>query len=74
MDMVVNFDVFNFRKRQEISPHYEAPMQELEKNEKRGNEKSILVNNAQRDSRSVQNESGQEDLEAIWKVMTTFHE
>ena len=66
---MVNFNVFNFRKGQVTPLHYEAPMHELDE---MSNEKIIMVSN---DAQNTQKESGEEDLEAIWRqVRSTSHQ
>lgn len=59
--------MLNFRKRHQVSPHYETCMQEL-KVKPEGNEKN---NN---DPYNDDKNADQGDLEAIWKVMSTYHE
>jgi hypothetical protein len=69
----VNLNALHFRKRREISPHYEASMQEMNVKPE-DNKKETPYDQQDTRIENNNNESPQEDLEAIWKVMSTFHE
>ena len=69
----MNLNVFFcFRKRSKISPPpYEATMEEFKVKQ----EESSETDDDEQDARNNNEESCQEkDLEAIWKVMSTYHE
>jgi restriction endonuclease Mrr len=70
---LVNLNALHFRKRREISPHYEASMQEMNVKPE-DNKKETPYDQQDTRIENNNNESPQEDLEAIWKVMSTFHE
>ena len=69
------FHCFYFRKRFQISPHYEASMQDMKELKASNNiDNKSIYNEQEPGNINNNNKSSEKDLEAIWKVMSTFHE
>jgi hypothetical protein len=67
----MNLNVLCFRKRCQVTPHYEASMTEVKVKPEENNNS----NQSDKQHTNIDNkEPCEEDLEAIWKVMSTSHE
>ena len=70
----MNLNVFYFRKRREITPHYEASMEKFDVKPKEIRKSNEADKQHKNDTDINDNkEPCQDNLEEIWKVMATCH-